>query len=1139
MKRTLLYLTAPIVVGVATLLAISAYTLPATTVNLPIEVLGSDGHTASVAVNVPDASGVDRIWFLGYSVAHPKHFRETMSGRYNEPKAEVRLNGGPWVGITNRNVTCNEPEASAFECVEGPYPTTRFAISTDQLGAPVSGQNTVEFRFNYTDADLSSGYYILGMAFLRAGDPMPSYTTWKQTGAIAGTTWQKADPGRWAPPEGYNNGSDIAAGEQLWNQRNLLADYPGGPPITASCADCHAQEGEDLEAFSFSNKSIEVRAQFHELSAEQGKQIAAYIRSQSHPRVSWPWQPPYQPGPEISSPDPDCDGFHPDEAPQKCWTAGAGLEGVLDKDVAIADYMFPNGVAGQQGLEVAATGETLNVREIPIAFMYPDWNDWLPRVHPLDSDAFGDAFRSSTSWSTYENGSLHAAKSDPQSLHQAVSNWYQDRYVFGGEAIQKYEDPIDEKMGFKQWSLVKLWEVMRGVEDVAPQVYESGEARSWLGPDSTPFDVAPHIHQGRVYGPERSAYDTYLDTGWYDLAMVLNAGNRRVEHVLFPIDWRYHMGHLKSIGRATGRQEPLRFARAYIKQNQVLDTGDDAGGLRDWFWRYTTHFQMFDPIGPENDKTPMAYAPEPLKTHLYTTLFRAYMQRVLRVPTDAWPRGYGEHQLEPEGHVPNASQNVTGVTDYAEHFYRGLPWLRDRGVRASLIDSAATWAATMWPRGNDPSVMGNNPTWDEINPCVGANIPSDCSGSSLRVSLTDPTPQTGFTAPATIELRASVDASEGVDRVRFLQGTTEVADDATAPYTFSWTGVEAGVYTLTAEAIDSKGSVATASPVTIVVAAPGTATNGVRYDYYEGNWQRLPDLGAQPSVATGTVSTFTLDPRQRDERFAMRYITYIKIPSDETGTYTFYTTSDDGSRLLVDGVPVVKNDGIHAPQERSGTVDLSSGWHQIIVEYFEQSGGESLSVSWASSAVAKTEIPPERLFLVPLRAGTQSIALKSGWNIISSYINPDNLSVDQLFAGTQDLVMVKDEVGNAYIPSLGVDDIGTWQPSNGYQVYVGVAQTLTLQGTALEPGTTIDLEAGWNLVAFYPRMPMDVSTAFSTIANQVVMVKDEVGNAYIPSLGVNDIGTLEPGNGYQVYVQEAVSFAYPSQETAAATPDAP
>jgi hypothetical protein len=87
-------------------------------------------------------------------------------------------------------------------------------------------------------------------------------------------------------------------------------------------------------------------------------------------------------------------------------------------------------------------------------------------------------------------------------------------------------------------------------------------------------------------------------------------------------------------------------------------------------------------------------------------------------------------------------------------------------------------------------------------------------------------------------------------------------------------------------------------------------------------------------------------------------------------------------------------------------------------------------------------------------------------------------------------------------------------------------QTLTIEGAPADP-QTLDLEAGWNLIPFYPATAMPVEDAFSSISNVVEIVKDESGQSYIPARGLNEIGSLTPGRAYKVYVSSATSFTYP------------
>ena len=96
---------------------------------------------------------------------------------------------------------------------------------------------------------------------------------------------------------------------------------------------------------------------------------------------------------------------------------------------------------------------------------------------------------------------------------------------------------------------------------------------------------------------------------------------------------------------------------------------------------------------------------------------------------------------------------------------------------------------------------------------------------SPTVSLTAPVNNASFTAPASIALTANAADSDGsITKVEFYQGATYLGVDNTAPYTFTWTGVAAGTYSLTAKATDNGGAITTSSVVTVTV-APVAGTN--------------------------------------------------------------------------------------------------------------------------------------------------------------------------------------------------------------------------------------------------------------------------------------------------------------------------
>ena len=147
------------------------------------------------------------------------------------------------------------------------------------------------------------------------------------------------------------------------------------------------------------------------------------------------------------------------------------------------------------------------------------------------------------------------------------------------------------------------------------------------------------------------------------------------------------------------------------------------------------------------------------------------------------------------------------------------------------------------------------------------------------------------------------------------------------------------------------------------LALPQAATAEYNYEYYEGNWNLLPDFDALAPLETGSVDDFDLSVRNRDSQYAIRFTGTVTAAAD--ADYTFYTSSDDGSQLLVNGNVVVDNDGLHGVVQQSGTINLEAGTHTLVVTFFQQGGGQALSVSWSGNGQGQQEIPSDGVIGVP------------------------------------------------------------------------------------------------------------------------------------------------------------------------------
>jgi len=223
---------------------------------------------------------------------------------------------------------------------------------------------------------------------------------------------------------------------------------------------------------------------------------------------------------------------------------------------------------------------------------------------------------------------------------------------------------------------------------------------------------------------------------------------------------------------------------------------------------------------------------------------------------------------------------------------------------------------------------------------------------------------------------------------------------------------------------------------------PSYPHNGLAYQYWETDTSSITLAGFNFSnpTSTGEVATFDISPAQRADDYVFQFSGYVQV--DTGGTYTFYTTSDDGSQLFIDGALVVDNDGDHGAQTESGTITLTPGYHSIVVTYFQWLVGASLTVQWQGPGIGQELIPTDHLFvtvpmttvnhppnLVPPSAVT-SVAGGAPVSIHSTAADPDG---DSLYFGASGLPS-----GISIDPSTGVMS-GVATTVGVYPVTIGVS----------------------------------------------------------------------------------------------------
>tara|TARA_Y100000994_G_scaffold249344_1_gene260489 strand:- start:2627 stop:4540 length:1914 start_codon:yes stop_codon:yes gene_type:complete len=158
---------------------------------------------------------------------------------------------------------------------------------------------------------------------------------------------------------------------------------------------------------------------------------------------------------------------------------------------------------------------------------------------------------------------------------------------------------------------------------------------------------------------------------------------------------------------------------------------------------------------------------------------------------------------------------------------------------------------------------------------------------------------------------------------------------------------------------------------------------------------------------------------------------------------------------------------------------------------------------------------------------TQEITFNEGWSIFSTYIVPDENSLENVFSSIiDDIVIIKDQNGNVYWPEYNLNSIGNLTIGSAYQIKLNSTQTLVINGTKVNCNNVITLNEGWNLIGYLQSINTQIELQFSSIQEYLIIIKDGDGNVYWPQYSINTIIDLEPGKGYQIKLLTNTIYNY-------------
>ena len=344
-----------------------------------------------------------------------------------------------------------------------------------------------------------------------------------------------------------------------------------------------------------------------------------------------------------------------------------------------------------------------------------------------------------------------------------------------------------------------------------------------------------------------------------------------------------------------------------------------------------------------------------------------------------------------------------------------------------------------------------------------------------------------------------------------------------------------------------------------------TVNGGVYpYTYIWSNGDTTPDIF---SLAAGWYTITVTDTNN----CTIVDSAYVDEPAATSFPNWYYTQTGNNHSILIAGATPITIDGVQVQNGSvlgvfydslgsltcAGYIDFQSASTSLAAwgddpqtsdkdgfntneEFTFKLWDVTTGLEYIAEATYDTTFPNEEFYLTNglsalssltvLTVDTHTIAINQGWNLISSYVDPHEGLLDSIFAPiVSDIFIVKDCSGLVYFPSWNMNGIGSWNVIEAYWVNALYNTSVDIIGDQVDPSITpISLGAGWDCIAYLQSVPSPITIQLASIVSNIVIVKNDGGFVYWPYFGVDDIGNMIPGKGYQIKLNSPAVLIYPT-----------
>ena len=259
--------------------------------------------------------------------------------------------------------------------------------------------------------------------------------------------------------------------------------------------------------------------------------------------------------------------------------------------------------------------------------------------------------------------------------------------------------------------------------------------------------------------------------------------------------------------------------------------------------------------------------------------------------------------------------------------------------------------------------------------------------------------------------------------------------------------------------------------------------------------------------------------------------------TDVTNLELLSTFNSDVNEYSIAHNLMIKGDLVYVSYYHDGlqVFDISDPENPVKVAYYDTYMPENTG-GYAGAWGVYVFLPSGNILISDVQSGLfvlemnfeqqQYIQIQEGWNMVSTYLNDSELTAELFVEELVDeVVIMKNNIGLAYLPNWAYDGIGLMNYGEGYQIKSLNDATIFVNGL-LVAGYSIELNEGWNMIGVLAQTPQNIEEVLSSCVDQVVIAKDGFGAAYLPQWDFNGIGNLLPGQGYQIKMLSEAQISF-------------